>query len=80
MGGRSIKENFKKRFGDPARIGVKYDTGKVSSAERSYQNENVAEAYIDVLRHLLGREPTHAEVIGKVDISKRLSKKEKLSR
>ena len=70
MGGRSIKDNFKRRLGDPARIEVEYETGKISSSEQSYQNEKVAEAYIDVLRHFLGRAPTHAEIIGKVDISK----------
>lgn len=70
MGGRSIKENFKERFGDPERIEIKFETGKLSPSEEARRNEATATAYVDVLRGILGREPTHDEIIGKVDISK----------
>ena len=75
MGGRSVSDNFKKRFGDPARIEIKFAKDKLSPSEEAYRDEKTTAAYVDVLRNLLGREPTHEEIIGKVDISKNLRKK-----
>ena len=71
----SISDNFKKRFGDPERIEIKFEAGKLSSSEEARRNEAMATAHVDVLRNLLGREPTNDEIIGKVDISKKLRKK-----
>ncbi len=68
--GRSISENFKRRFGDPPRIEIKYETKKASFDERAHRNQKMVEATIDVLRGILGREPTQAEILGEVDISK----------
>ena len=70
--GRSVSDNFKKRFGDPERIKVQYSKDKVSTSEGSYRNEQLSKAFVDVLRGVLGREPTHDEIIGKVDISKKV--------
>ncbi len=75
MGGRSAKDNFKKRFGNPERIEIKFKTGKLSPSDEARRNETTATAYVDVLKGVLGREPTHDEIIGKVDISKKLRKK-----
>ncbi len=66
---RSISDNFKRRFGDPARIEIKYAKDKLSPAEKSYRNEKMATAYVEVLRGILGREPTQDEILGKVDVS-----------
>ena len=70
--GRSISDNFKKRFGDPERIKIKFETGKLSPSDEAYRDEKTAAAYVDILRNLLGRKPTHEEIVGKVDISKKL--------
>ena len=69
--GRRISDNFKKRFGDPPRIEVKFAKGKLSPSEQAYQDKRLATAYVDILRNLLGREPTHKEILGKLDISNR---------
>jgi hypothetical protein len=50
MGGRSTSDNFKKRFGDPDRIEIKYSTDKVSPSEESYLKEQLSKAYVEVLR------------------------------
>lgn len=68
--GRRISDNFKRRFGDPPRFEIKYATDKLSPSEKSYRNEKMATAYVEALRGILGREPTHAEILGKVDISR----------
>lgn len=73
--GRSVSDNFKKRFGDPARIEIKLAKDKLSPSDKAYRNKKTAAAYVDVIRNLLSREPTHEEIIGKVDISKDLRKK-----
>jgi len=73
--GRSVADNFKKRFGNPERIEIKFEAEKLSNAEEFLRNEAMATAYIDILRNLLEREPTHDESIGKVDIAKKLRKK-----
>lgn len=71
MGGRSAKDNFKRRFGDPARIKIEYAKDKISPSEDSSRSEQLSKAYSGVLKCILGREPTQDEIIGKVDISKR---------
>lgn len=70
MGGRSAKDNFKKRFGDPARIKIQLETEKTSFAEKSHRSQKIAEASIDILRSVLGREPAQDEILGKADIAK----------
>ncbi len=75
MGGRSVSDNFKKRFGDPERIEIKFEAKKVSFVEEADRNKKMAEAATDILRGVLGRKPTHDEIIGKVDISKSLRRK-----
>lgn len=75
--GRSISDNFKRRFGDPARIKIQLETKKPSFSEESHRSQKIAEASIDILRGVLGREPTHAEITGKVDISKVVKKRTK---
>jgi len=75
MGGRSIKDNFKRRFGDPARIKIEYAKDKISPSEEAYRSEQISKAYAGVLKSVLGREPTQDEIIGKVDIAKELSKR-----
>lgn len=70
MGGRSTSDNFKKRFGDPARIKIQLETKKASFSEESYRSQKIAEASIDILRGILGREPTQDEILGRVDISR----------
>lgn len=56
--GRRISNNFKRRFGDPARIKIQLETEKTSFAEKSHRSQKIAEASIDILRGVLGREPT----------------------
>lgn len=72
--GRSTSDNFKKRFGDPERIEIKFETAKLSTFEESCRSEQLSKAYVEVLRGVLGREPTQNEIIGKVDILKSLRK------
>jgi hypothetical protein len=77
MGGRSAKDNFKRRFGDPARIKIEYAKDKMSPSEDEYRSEQISKAYARVLKGVLGREPTQDEINGKVDIAKGLSKYKK---
>ncbi len=72
--GRSISDNFKKRFGDPSRIKIKFATEKLPPSGELYRSEKMTTAYAEVLRGVLGREPTQDEILGKVDISKSLRK------
>jgi hypothetical protein len=58
MGGRSTKDNFKRRFGDPARIKIEYAKDKISPFEDEYRSEQISKAYAGVLKGILGREPT----------------------
>jgi len=64
MGGRSIKDNFKWRFGDPARIKIEYAKDKMSPSEDAYRSEQISKAYAGVLKGILGREPTQEEILG----------------
>jgi DNA-directed RNA polymerase specialized sigma subunit len=79
MGGRSMSDNFKKRFGDPARIKIQTETKKASFPEESYRSQKIAEASIDILRGVLGREPTQDEILGKVDISRAKKAKDRVT-
>lgn len=72
--GKSTSDNFKRRFGDPERIEIKYKIGKGATSEDTYRSEQLSKAYAGVLKGVLGREPTQDEIIGKVDIAKGLSK------
>ena len=74
--GRRLSDNFKKRFGDPPRIEIKYTKKKLSSTEEVYRSSQIATAHAKVLRSILGREPTQNEILGKVDISKQLKKRQ----
>jgi len=71
----SISDNFKKRFGDPARIKVQYAKDKISPCEESFRSEQLSKACVDVLRGILGRESTQDEILGKTDISTKSRKK-----
>jgi len=70
MGGRSIKDNFKKRFGDPERIKIEYAKDKLSTSEDEYRSEQISKAYAGVLKGILGREPIQDEVLGNKNIGK----------
>lgn len=65
MGGRSAKDNFKRRFGDPARIEIEYAKDKIASSEEEYRSEQISKAYAGVLKGVLGRESTQDEIFGK---------------
>ena len=75
MGGRSAKDNFKRRFGDPARIEIEYAKDKISPSEEAYRSEQMSKAYAGVLKGILGREPTQDELSGKEDATRHLYKR-----
>jgi len=77
MGGRSAKDNFKRRFGDPARIKIEYAKDKMSPSEDAYRSEQISKAYAGVLKGVLGRDPTQGEILGEVEISIKSKKGEK---
>ena len=53
MGGRSAKDNFKRRFGDPARIKIEYAKDKMSPSEDEYRSEQISKAYAGILKGVL---------------------------
>ena len=75
MSRRTIHDNFKKRFGDPARIKIEYAKEKISPSEDAYRSGQILKAYSGVLKGVLGREPTHDEIVGKKDITRYLKKR-----
>lgn len=75
MSRKTIYDNFKKRFGDPARIEIEYAKDKIAPSEEAYQSEQISKAYAGVLKGILGREPTQNEIIGKTDIARHLKKR-----
>ncbi len=75
MGGRSTSDNFRRRFGDPARIEIRYAKDKMTPSEDSCRNEQISKAYAGVLKGVLGREPTQEEINGKTDIAWHLKKR-----
>ncbi len=68
--GRTVSDNFKRRFGDPPRITLKFEKKKSSFVEEAGRNKKLAEAATGILRGVLVREPTQDEILGKVDIAK----------
>lgn len=74
--GRSAEDNFKKRFGDPMRVDVEYSKNRTSPSQKDYQSKQLSKAYVEVLRGMLGREPTQDEIIGKADIARHLKKRQ----
>lgn len=71
--GRSVKENFEKRFGD--RITVSYPNRPPDPLEQKIQNENLLKAFSQVLAGILKREPTQDELLGLDDLSTRKRRK-----
>ncbi|MBI5872873.1 MAG: hypothetical protein HZB36_01860 [Candidatus Omnitrophica bacterium] len=67
---RTVHDNFKKRFGDPPRIEIKFEAKKASFVEEADRSKKMAEAATGILRGVLGREPTQDEILGRVDIAK----------
>jgi hypothetical protein len=78
MGGRSTKDNFKRRFGDPARIKIEYAKDKISPSEDEYRSEQISKAYAGVLKGILGREPTQDEILGIKNIQIKSGEKRKI--
>lgn len=76
MGGRSTSDNFKRRFGDPTLIEIRYDKDKIAPSEEAYRSGQISKAYAGVLKGILGREPTQDEVIGNTEVvvSKKLQR------
>jgi len=78
MGGRSAKDNFKRRFGDPARIKIEYAKDKISPSEDEYRSEQISKAYAGGLKGILGREPTQDEIFGIKNIQIKSGEKRKI--
>jgi len=66
MGERATKQ-FNKRF--KAGIEIRFAESPLSPAEQEYRNKCLREAISAILKGLLGREPSHEEITGQVDIS-----------
>ena len=77
--GERIKDNFKRRFGDPVRIKIEYAKDKISPFEDEYRSEQISKAHAGVLKGILGREPTLAEVKGnkKIIVSRKFKENKK---
>ena len=75
MGGRSAKDNFKRRFGDSSWIEIRYAKDKIAPSEEAYRSEQISKAYAGVLKGILDREPTQDEIVGKTDIARHLKKR-----
>lgn len=71
--GRSAQENFYRRFGNPPRIIPKF-TDIDTLPDKDYRYQKIFEAWVVVLRSLLGREPTEAESFGMKDIRQEIAK------
>ena len=67
--GRSLADNFRKRFGD-REITVIYLEKPLAEADRRLRNEKIFQAFASVLAGILKREPTANEISGLEDISK----------
>ena len=65
--GRTALQNFKRRFGDPPRITVRF-VDIDSEPDRDYRYDKIFEAWRGCVRALLGREPTEPEVFGTVSL------------
>ena len=74
---RTVAQNFTLRFGDPARIKVEFEPlSHGGPAEARYRKEKIFEAYTQLLRSLLGRPATDAEVFGLEPIKEATDQKE----
>lgn len=71
--GRSALQNFHLRFGNPPRITVRF-VNIEDEPDRDYRYQKIFEAWVVVLRALLGREPTEPEIFGMKDIRQELAK------
>ncbi len=60
--GRSVEQNFQKRFGD--RIEVVYADKPLKGEERRLHSQRLSEAVKAVLTAVLKREPTVEELLG----------------
>ena len=67
--GRSLADNFRKRFGD-REITVIYLDKPIEEADRRLHDERVFQAFTSVLAGIIKREPTANEISGLEDISK----------
>ena len=65
MGGRSAKDNFKRRFGDPARIEIEYAKDKISPSEEAYRSEQISKAYAGVLKGILAASRLRMKLLGR---------------
>lgn len=72
---QKIAGNFKKRFGD--RINLVYADKPSSASERQMQNSKICKAITSVISGILGREPTHNEILGIDDIFLKKKRKNK---
>jgi hypothetical protein len=63
--GERIKRNFEKRFGNPPRFNVIYETKPQSEYERLVRNKKIVSAVGQVLTGILGRKPTADELTGR---------------
>ncbi|MFA6216397.1 MAG: hypothetical protein WDL87_01925 [Candidatus Omnitrophota bacterium] len=70
--GRTAQQNFYRRFGNPPRITVKF-TDIDSEPDRDYRYQKIFEAWVVMLRSLLGREPTEPEIFGMKDIRQEIT-------
>ena len=52
---RSMSDNFRKRFGDPARIKFIYITDKLLPSQKSFRNEQIIKAYVKVLKGIIAK-------------------------
>jgi len=66
--GRSVLDNFKKRFGEPAKIELRYAKAKTPPSEDAYRSAQISKAYAEVLKGVLGREPTQDEIFGEANL------------
>ena len=69
MGKRS-ENNFKKRFGDPLRVELKFAEKPLEGFERKHQTKKIVDAVEQVLTSALGRKPTRDELLGNVPLPK----------
>ncbi len=71
--GRTAQENFYRRFGNPARITVRF-VNIEDEPDRDYRYQKIFEEWVVMLRSLLGREPAEAEIFGMKDIREEIAR------
>lgn len=67
---KRMQNNFNKRFGNPPRIEIEFETKSLKPTEREYRNKKIVDAYKSLLTGILGREPTYDEFVGNKSILK----------